>query len=131
MTFSTVRPLMNFWAAFSPSNEVRGVFCYLCAKWLNIVWYLERYRSRGKAEGVRETKKEHIFFELRPYLLATSTVYGLYRDGTELRGVYWSKMDVAMAACTSLGDTCDYPILLGVFLSSILRKLTASSGYNL
>ena len=41
-----------------------------------------------------------------------STVYGLYRDGTELRGVYYAKPDVARAACQST-DACDYPILLG------------------
>lgn len=41
-----------------------------------------------------------------------STVYGLYRDGTELRGVYYDKPDVAHAACDST-DACDYPILLG------------------
>ncbi|KAI2470700.1 IgA peptidase M64-domain-containing protein [Annulohypoxylon bovei var. microspora] len=40
------------------------------------------------------------------------TVYGLYRDGTELRGVYYDKPEVARAACQST-DACDYPILLG------------------
>ncbi|KAL7621647.1 hypothetical protein AAE478_008974 [Parahypoxylon ruwenzoriense] len=40
------------------------------------------------------------------------TVYGLYRDGTELRGVYYDKPQVARAACQST-DACDYPILLG------------------
>ena len=42
-----------------------------------------------------------------------STPFGLYRDGTELRGVYYSKPGVARAACMSLGDACDYPILMG------------------
>ena len=42
-----------------------------------------------------------------------STPFGLYRDGTELRGVYYSKPEVAEAACLSLGTQCDYPILLG------------------
>lgn len=41
-----------------------------------------------------------------------STVYGLYRDGTELRGVYYAYPQVARAACQST-DACDYPILLG------------------
>ncbi|OTA96772.1 hypothetical protein M434DRAFT_389786 [Hypoxylon sp. CO27-5] len=41
-----------------------------------------------------------------------STVYGLYRDGTELRGVYYDKPEVARAACQST-EACDYPILLG------------------
>ncbi|EHA46537.1 hypothetical protein MGG_02529 [Pyricularia oryzae 70-15] len=40
------------------------------------------------------------------------TVYGLYRDGTELRGVYYDKPDVARAACSST-TACDYPLLLG------------------
>ncbi|KAI1650986.1 IgA peptidase M64-domain-containing protein [Daldinia loculata] len=40
------------------------------------------------------------------------TVYGLYRDGTELRGVYYDKPEVARAACQST-DACDFPILLG------------------
>jgi hypothetical protein len=42
-----------------------------------------------------------------------STAFGLYRDGTELRGVYYAKPEVAHAACYSLGDACDYPILVG------------------
>ncbi|KAG9089421.1 hypothetical protein FS749_001349 [Ceratobasidium sp. UAMH 11750] len=42
-----------------------------------------------------------------------NTVYGLYRDGTELRGVYTSKPDVASAACKSLASGCNYPLLLG------------------
>ncbi|KAI0014013.1 IgA peptidase M64-domain-containing protein [Xylariaceae sp. FL0662B] len=40
------------------------------------------------------------------------TVYGLYRDGTELRAVYYDKPEVARAACQST-DACDFPILLG------------------
>lgn len=59
-----------------------------------------------------------------------STVYGLYRDGTELRGVYYAKPYVAHAACVSMGDTCDYPILLGIccFIASPLYVLTACLG---
>ncbi|KAL0960943.1 hypothetical protein HGRIS_005948 [Hohenbuehelia grisea] len=72
-TFNTVKPLLNFWAAFSPSNE-SGI-------------------------GVGGVPKD--------------TPFGLYRDGTELRGVYYDKPDAAAAACSSLGVQCDYPILLG------------------
>ncbi|KAJ7163028.1 IgA peptidase M64-domain-containing protein [Mycena filopes] len=72
-TFNTVKPLMNFWAAFTASKE-SGV-------------------------GVGGTPKD--------------TPFGLYRDGTELRGVYYAHPKVAAAACNSLGDQCDYPILLG------------------
>ncbi|KZP26330.1 hypothetical protein FIBSPDRAFT_732610 [Athelia psychrophila] len=72
-TFNSVKPLLNFWAAFSPSNE-----------------------SGIGSGGVPK-----------------NTPYGLYRDGTELRGVYYSKPEVAHAACMSMGDRCDYPILLG------------------
>ncbi|EPQ54790.1 hypothetical protein GLOTRDRAFT_139285 [Gloeophyllum trabeum ATCC 11539] len=72
-TFNTVKPLMNFWAAFTPSVE-SGI-------------------------GVGGKPK--------------NTAFGLYRDGTELRGVYYSKPDEASAACFSMGDRCDYPILMG------------------
>lgn len=44
--------------------------------------------------------------------MPSSTVFGLYRDGTELRAVYCSKLDVARAIAASLGMQCDYPILL-------------------
>lgn len=44
----------------------------------------------------------------------SSTVFGLYRDGTELRGVYPGKPDVARATCEALAPRCDYPILLGM-----------------
>ncbi|RPD74014.1 hypothetical protein L226DRAFT_535904 [Lentinus tigrinus ALCF2SS1-7] len=72
-TFYTVKPLLNFWAAFTPSKE-SGI------------------GSGGKPKD---------------------TAFGLYRDGTELRGVYYSKPEVARTACFSLGDQCDYPILMG------------------
>ncbi|KAI0762017.1 IgA peptidase M64-domain-containing protein [Trametes elegans] len=72
-TFYTVQPLLNFWAAFAPSNE-SGI-------------------------GVGGQPKD--------------TVFGLYRDGTELRGIYPKKEDVVRAARDSLGDRCDYQILVG------------------
>ncbi|THU96670.1 hypothetical protein K435DRAFT_754775 [Dendrothele bispora CBS 962.96] len=72
-TFNTVKPLMNFWAAFSPSEE----------------------------SGVGKDGKPN------------KTPFGLYRDGTELRAVYYAYPEVAAAACESMGQQCDYPILLG------------------
>lgn len=48
-----------------------------------------------------------------------STVYGLFRNGTELRGVYYKKPEVAAAACKSMGTKCDFPILLGGFIVNI------------
>ncbi|KAL1946047.1 hypothetical protein VTO73DRAFT_15174 [Trametes versicolor] len=72
-TFYTVKPLLNFWGAFTPSKE-SGV------------------GSGGKPKD---------------------TPFGLYRDGTELRGVYYSKPEVAREACFSMGGQCDYPILMG------------------
>ncbi|KAI0671117.1 IgA peptidase M64-domain-containing protein [Trametes maxima] len=72
-TFYTVKPLLNFWAAFTSSNE-SGI------------------GTGGKPKN---------------------TPFGLYRDGTELRGVYYSKPEIARAACYSLGSQCDYPILMG------------------
>ncbi|KZW03199.1 hypothetical protein EXIGLDRAFT_600942 [Exidia glandulosa HHB12029] len=74
-TFATVRPLLNIFAAFTPSNE-SGI-------------------------GISGKPKD--------------TAFGLYRDGTELRGVYTSRRDVARAACEVAAKTvgCDYPILLG------------------
>lgn len=49
-----------------------------------------------------------------------STPFGLYRDGTELRGVYYAHPEVGKAACDSLKDQCDYPILLGEHMSAFL-----------
>ncbi|KAF9221527.1 hypothetical protein BS17DRAFT_710998 [Gyrodon lividus] len=72
-TFFTVKPLLNFWAVFTPSKE------------------------SGIGVGGR----------------AKDTPFGLYRDGTELRGLYANNSDVALAACASLGDKCNYAILLG------------------
>ena len=59
--------------------------------------------------------------------LHTSTTYGLYRDGSELRGVYYSKPDIAHAACFSMGLQCDYPILLGVLLPLFVLKILLKS----
>ncbi|KAF8269384.1 IgA peptidase M64-domain-containing protein [Lactarius quietus] len=72
-TFHSVAPLLNFWAAFTPSDE-SGV-------------------------GVGGVPK--------------NTPFGLYRDGTELRALYYAKPKVARDACNSLGDRCDYGILVG------------------
>ncbi|RPD56113.1 hypothetical protein L226DRAFT_509855 [Lentinus tigrinus ALCF2SS1-7] len=72
-TFYTVKPLLNFWAAFTPSKE-SGI---------------------GTGGNTKDTP------------------FGLYRDGTELRSVWYSKPEVARKACFSLGDQCDYPILMG------------------
>jgi hypothetical protein len=42
------------------------------------------------------------------------TVFGLYRDGTELRGIYPSKKQNARKACRATGPfACDYPIIIG------------------
>ena len=48
-----------------------------------------------------------------PPINLPSTTFGLYRDGTELRGVYYARPQVARLACSSLGVQCDYPVLLG------------------
>eukprot|EP00735_Rhodelphis_limneticus_P005027 TRINITY_DN1671_c0_g1::TRINITY_DN1671_c0_g1_i1::g.17663::m.17663 TRINITY_DN1671_c0_g1::TRINITY_DN1671_c0_g1_i1::g.17663 ORF type:complete len:606 (+),score=232.95,Peptidase_M64/PF09471.5/7.1e-34,Peptidase_M66/PF10462.4/0.011 TRINITY_DN1671_c0_g1_i1:42-1820(+) len=43
-----------------------------------------------------------------------NTAFGLYRDGTELRGVYCSKSRDARNACTKTGsNACDFPSLIG------------------
>jgi hypothetical protein len=41
-----------------------------------------------------------------------NTAFGLYRDGTELRGIYCSKASTARSACQATG-TCDFPTLIG------------------
>ncbi|KAJ3149712.1 hypothetical protein HDU86_006889 [Geranomyces michiganensis] len=43
-----------------------------------------------------------------------NTPFGLYRDGTELRGIYCSKPFAARKACKLTGPgACDYPSLIG------------------
>ena len=43
-----------------------------------------------------------------------NTFYGLYRDGTELRGIYPSKGSNARKACKATGPfACDFPIIIG------------------
>ncbi|KAL1923061.1 uncharacterized protein VTP21DRAFT_9437 [Calcarisporiella thermophila] len=42
------------------------------------------------------------------------TAFGLYREGSELRGIYASKRREAHAACDSIGQSsCDFPSLIG------------------
>src|SRR5271169_1074700 len=42
------------------------------------------------------------------------TVFGLYRDGSELRGIYPTHKDNARKACRATGPfACDYPIIIG------------------
>ncbi|KAF9265286.1 hypothetical protein L218DRAFT_924474 [Marasmius fiardii PR-910] len=72
-TFHSVQPLMNFWAAFTPSKE------------------------SGVGRGGKPL----------------DTVFQLYRDGTELRGVWSNDYEKGRVACSSLGAQCDYPILAG------------------
>jgi hypothetical protein len=43
-----------------------------------------------------------------------NTAFGLYRDGTELRGVYCNKPAAARQVCALTGtDACDFPSLIG------------------
>ena len=83
--------------------------------------------------GVGGRPKEWVSFSVmmdKVLTLSYSTAFGLYRDGTELRGVYSSKRDVARTACASLGTQCDFPILMGActlkrkahLLTSFCRK---------
>lgn len=61
-------------------------------------------------------RSAHPFITLNETHIHTilSTPFGLYRDGTELRGVYYEHPAVGRAACNFLGDQCDFPILLGM-----------------
>jgi IgA Peptidase M64 len=43
-----------------------------------------------------------------------NTAFGLYRDGTELRGIYPSHKENARKACRATGPfACDYPVIIG------------------
>ncbi|TMW61137.1 hypothetical protein Poli38472_013600 [Pythium oligandrum] len=45
---------------------------------------------------------------------AKNTAFGLYRDGTELRGVYTSKPSEARRVCALVGtNACDFPSIIG------------------
>ena len=98
-TFTSVKPLMNFWAAFTPSREVRIEILVredvlMCATQSGV--------------GIGGKPKD--------------TPFGLYRDGTELRAVYYERPEVATSACLSLGLQCDYPILLGKLISTFYAE---------
>ena len=109
-TFHTVKPLLNFWAAFTPSKEVCFLSLYSWDRYL-LTYPLEWYRHRRDTQGVRcSADKSRI---ARRSWYTYSTAFGLYRDGTELRSVWYNKPEVARRACYSLGDKCDYPILMG------------------
>jgi len=42
------------------------------------------------------------------------TAYQLYRDGTELRGIYYNDPDAIADSCSATGPgACDYPVVLG------------------
>src|ERR1700685_298932 len=60
------------------------------AEWYRHKRQTERVSSAWLSERGRCSKLTHF-----------STPFGLYRDGTELRGVYYSKPEVARAACLS------------------------------
>ena len=72
---------------------------------------LERCWSRRKTQRVSILPQNLSTVPIRNTFF--STPFGLYRDGTELRAVYYSKPDAARAACLSMGDQCDFPILMG------------------
>lgn len=72
-TFSSVLPLFNIWAIFTPSKEM-GI-------------------------GVGGVPKD--------------TMFGLYRDGTELRGIYPSKEGMIRRICRLTGRfACDFPSVI-------------------
>jgi hypothetical protein len=111
-TFSTVRPLLNIWAAFTPSNNVSmslPIFHVFNLRFLE--W------NRDGHTASRVCKFTQIWTRCRWCITICSTAFGLYRVGTELRAIYCGKKPVARSACASLGTACDYPILLGQLLS--------------
>jgi hypothetical protein len=57
-----------------------------------------------------------------------NTAFGLYRDGTELRGVFTSKAPDARAACHATG-VCDFPSLIGndLFYGGLGGEFTIST----
>lgn len=60
---------------------------------------------------------------LSPTIPLLSTVFGLYRPGSELRGVFYKHKRRVMQACDywrTLGKGCDEPILLGELETSVL-----------
>jgi len=58
----------------------------------------------------RESKESGIGINSTP----KNTAFGLYRVGSELRGVYTSKPAAAREACRQTGtDACDFPSLIG------------------
>ncbi|KAI1452323.1 IgA peptidase M64-domain-containing protein [Annulohypoxylon moriforme] len=104
---------------------------------VNLIFFSDGYTSEEKDKFFADAQflaenitNGHTFFDVLPLLniwagytpsadsgigtggVPKNTVYGLYRDGTELRGVYYDKPEIARAACQST-DACDYPILLG------------------
>ena len=111
-TFDDVLPILNFWAGFSPSVDVCDAHdMRYMVTWISSDLIAEWCRHRRKTSEVRPCFPNFSWW-LVLKTRDTSTVYGLYRDGTELRGVYYDKPEVARAACQST-DACDYPILLG------------------
>lgn len=51
-TFHAVKPLLNFWGAFTPSNEV-GLSWPLRSDCADVPCVEERNRNRGRPQGVR------------------------------------------------------------------------------
>ncbi|KAL3901361.1 MAG: hypothetical protein SGCHY_000669 [Lobulomycetales sp.] len=87
-TFRSVTPFVNVWAVYVPSVD-SGI--------LRVLGYPTALNPGIGTNG-----------------RAKNTPFGLYRDGTELRGVYCSKRRAARAACRKTGPkACDYPSLIG------------------
>ena len=63
---------------------------------------------------LKSKSEKNVILPLNLIFVVFSTPFGLYRDGTELRAVYYSRPEVAKAACDYLGNLCNYPILLGI-----------------
>ncbi|THH17272.1 hypothetical protein EW146_g3507 [Bondarzewia mesenterica] len=113
-TFQAVAPLLNFWAAFTPSNEVTSASLpFFHSTFVVDLTALRRAASASAGYRKSEGPSSHDADSIPVLNMNISTPFGLYRDGTELRALYYSKPDVARAACNSLGDRCNYPILIG------------------
>ncbi|THH05957.1 hypothetical protein EW146_g9760 [Bondarzewia mesenterica] len=113
-TFQTVAPLLNFWAAFTPSNEVTfASLPFFHSTFVVDLTALRRAASASAGYRKSEGPSSHDADSIPVLNMNISTPFGLYRDGTELRALYYSKPDIARAACNSLGDRCNYPILIG------------------
>lgn len=121
-TFRSTEPIFNFYAIFTPSNEVSTKLQAASFATYDAALLAERCWRERRTERVCGFRSLQLH-DAHNALISSSTPFGLYRDGHELRALYAAHRKTARQACAAVeagyfgaqGGGCSQMALVGNF----------------